>query len=146
MNTLDVNDIVEKPKLLVVDDDALLWEMIKLTCESRWFNISLASNWLEAVKIATIEKFKYIIMDIDMPIMNWIEATKNIRLLPNWWDIEIFWFSWYIDNKRSHLCTNAWMNRIFLKPKQLKEIMDFIQEQSQKPFNQSNLETVYNFH
>jgi CheY-like chemotaxis protein len=68
-------------RILIAEDDAALQFMAgKLM--GRWgFEFDIASNGQEAVDQAQINEGKYdlCLMDIDMPIMNGLEATKIIR-------------------------------------------------------------------
>ncbi len=109
-------------KLMIVDDDAFLGEMIWRHLAKNWIDAIYARNWAEAVKIATSEKVDMIIMDLDMPIMWWIDAAKIItKEDPN---SVILWFSWIMDERRRSECIKAWMRWAYQKPNQIKEIVE----------------------
>lgn len=67
-------------KVLLVDDSALVRSMLKevLTDDSRFEVVSEAGDGQEAVDKARAHKPDLIIMDINMPVMNGIQATKQI--------------------------------------------------------------------
>ena len=66
-----------KIKVLVVDDNEEILTLYKLFLNE--FEVITASNGRLAVEIYSKEKPDIVIMDIRMPEMNGIEATKKIR-------------------------------------------------------------------
>ena len=71
-------------KILVVDDAAFMRLSLKTMLEKNGFDvIGEASNGIEAIEKYKLLKPDIITMDITMPEMNGIEATKNIRKLNN---------------------------------------------------------------
>lgn len=81
-------------KLLVAEDHELLRNGLKDILEridKEFKVIGLAENGKQAVSLALKEKPDVIIMDIDMPVMNGIEATRQIS--KHYSDIGIIGFS-----------------------------------------------------
>jgi CheY-like chemotaxis protein len=66
------------PQILVCDDDISIRDIVKIALQRRGFEVVEASNGLEAVKACRAGPAACIIMDIDMPVMNGIEATRII--------------------------------------------------------------------
>lgn len=69
---------MEKRKILVVDDDANVLESLKLILEEK-YEVMTAKNGKEAVQMYEVHKPDIVLMDIIMPMMNGVEATKEIR-------------------------------------------------------------------
>lgn len=67
-----------KKKILIVDDSALVRKQLSEIIEKLDFEIDMAKNGLEAVQKATILQYDVITMDINMPVMNGLEAVKQI--------------------------------------------------------------------
>ena len=65
-------------KVLIVDDSALVRKQLTEMIQTLGFDISIAKNGKEAVEQATQEQFDVITMDINMPVMDGIEAVKQI--------------------------------------------------------------------
>lgn len=65
--------------ILLVEDNILNQKLIFLTLKKYGFVIDTANNGFVAVEKAKIKKYSIILMDIMMPIMDGIEATKAIR-------------------------------------------------------------------
>ncbi len=81
--SFDVNKIttLKNSQILLVEDNIINQEIIIGVLENSGINIDIANNGKEAINIFTLNKDKYelIFMDIQMPIMGGIEATKIIR-------------------------------------------------------------------
>ncbi len=52
--------------------------MIKRLLKDFGINVTLASNGLEAFNLVKANRFDIIFMDIQMPVMNGVEATEKI--------------------------------------------------------------------
>jgi two-component system chemotaxis response regulator CheB len=65
-------------KVLIVDDSALVRKQLSEIICMLGFEIDTARNGQEAVKKATEFQYDVITMDINMPILNGIEAVKQI--------------------------------------------------------------------
>ena len=69
-------------KILLVDDEADILEILSYNLSAEGYQISTASNGVEAVKKAKKHLPHLIIMDVMMPEMDGIEACEKIRILP----------------------------------------------------------------
>ncbi|MDB2405507.1 ATP-binding protein [Arcobacteraceae bacterium] len=69
----------DKATILVVDDIQLNRELIIESLSNLQFNILEASNGQEAIDICKRTKPNLILMDIKMPIMNGLDATKILK-------------------------------------------------------------------
>jgi CheY-like chemotaxis protein len=69
-------------RVLVVDDNQLLLQALCEHLESKGFDTMVATNGKEAVDQCEKDRPDLVIMDIVMPIMNGIDATKAIRANP----------------------------------------------------------------
>ncbi len=65
--------------LLLVEDNILNQKLIFLNLVKHGFKIDVANNGLEAVEKFKERKYNLILMDLMMPVMDGLEATKHIR-------------------------------------------------------------------
>lgn len=94
---------MNKIRILLVDDQILFAESLKTVLETRGENlevVSIASNGKEAIKMNDIHKPDLILMDIRMPEMNGVEATKTIR--ENDSDVKIIMLTTFDDDEYIH--------------------------------------------
>lgn len=66
-------------KVLVVDDEEDIVEVIQDRLEAYGFTVVTAGTGLEALKKLSMEKFDGIFLDVKMPEMGGIEALEQIR-------------------------------------------------------------------
>ena len=67
------------PVVLIVDDDPTARAVTKLLLEREGCLAIEAPDGLEAIRIALAQRPDLILMDINMPIMDGIEATRLLR-------------------------------------------------------------------
>ena len=74
---------VPKPRVLVVDDDRAVRESLRRSLEFNGYDVSMASDGAEALAgIATVAP-DIVVMDVMMPRLDGIEATKALRKAGN---------------------------------------------------------------
>jgi len=65
-------------KLLIVDDNPINQKFLFYSLK-KYYEIDIADNGFEAVKILDEQNFDVVLMDLSMPIMDGAEATLLIR-------------------------------------------------------------------
>lgn len=66
-------------RVLVVDDDKVLQDNVKQALEFHHFSVDVANNGKEAVGAVYRDKYDLVVMDVNMPEMNGIEALTEIK-------------------------------------------------------------------
>jgi putative two-component system response regulator len=66
-------------RVLVVDDEAMMRDMLNTALKKSGYICSLAENGKRALEELDIASFDVVVTDIDMPVMNGIELAKIIK-------------------------------------------------------------------
>jgi len=74
---------MEKEKILIVDDEKDIRDLIDIFLKNEGYNVVKASNGIEALDIVKKHGVDLIILDIMMPRMNGIDACIKIREISN---------------------------------------------------------------
>ena len=69
----------EKKKILVVEDDIFISDIYQVKFKQEGFEVAIAVNGLEALKILDNFRPDIILLDIIMPQMDGIETLKKIK-------------------------------------------------------------------
>jgi CheY-like chemotaxis protein len=85
--TLDIKyslaEILYEKRILLVEDDLVNQIVMSKMLEQQKLGVTVANNGKEAITICQNEQFDLILMDIQMPELDGIQATKCLRTLNN---------------------------------------------------------------
>jgi PAS domain S-box-containing protein len=103
--------------VLVVEDNLVNRKVVQAYLAHRGHRVTLAVNGVEAVQKATDQDFDVVLMDIRMPEMDGLEATRRIRTLPSpRGQVPIIALTANAYRTDSDACFAAGMNAFLAKP------------------------------
>ncbi|MBQ6527769.1 MAG: response regulator, partial [Clostridia bacterium] len=124
-------------RILVAEDNDINWEIISMLLQMQGIETERAANGqlaVERMQSASRGEFSLIFMDIQMPVMNGIEATKAIRKLDDPWASQIPIIAMTADAFSENVteCLSAGMNGHIAKPVDMKLVMKEIRKIKEK--------------
>ncbi len=119
------------PKLhvLLVEDEPVNRMMARKLLERMGHKVSCAVNGAECLEILNKDVFDTILMDIQMPIMDGLEATRTIRTSNNFIqirDIPIIALSAHANKESRYSALEAGVNGYLCKPFEMKDLEKII--------------------
>jgi CheY-like chemotaxis protein/anti-sigma regulatory factor (Ser/Thr protein kinase) len=111
-------------RVLIVEDQVENWELLRQLLEPIGFQVRVAENGRAGIEMFETWRPQFIWMDIRMPVMDGLEATRRIRALDGGQAVKIVAitasvFAEEIDNVRA-----AGMNDLIRKPFRREELYD----------------------
>jgi CheY-like chemotaxis protein len=101
---------------LLAEDEPINQEVSRSLLEDVGFQVDLAENGAEALALAREITYDLILMDVQMPVMNGIDATRAIRTLPNHSATPILAMTANAFDEDRQGCIEAGMNEHIGKP------------------------------
>ena len=111
-------------RLLIVEDNLINQKIILSVLQKSGMEIEIANNGQEALNLLFVEKKKYdiILMDISMPVMDGIVATKRIRENKKFDTIPIITFTAFAMGVEIEQMFKAGCNAYLTKPLNIKKL------------------------
>ncbi|MDQ1772909.1 response regulator [Labilibaculum sp. A4] len=102
--------------ILLVEDNKLNQTVVKFTLRRYGYLIDVANNGIEAIEMFKQGNYDFILMDIMMPEMDGLDATRAIRNLENGQKIPIIALTADIMIANEEKCLRNGMNGHIAKP------------------------------
>lgn len=116
--------------ILLAEDNPVNQQVATATLEHYGHKVTVADNGEIAVSLCQEHKFDLVFMDMQMPIMDGLEATQHIRTLPDYADgVPIIAMTANSSTEHRNACLSAGMSDFIAKPVQrfkLEELLSRI--------------------
>ena len=109
-------------RVLIAEDDKVNQRVISLLLAQEGLAFMLCTDGLEAIAAAKNERWSLILMDVQMPGLDGIEATRRIRRLSIGGDVPIVALTANARNEDRVACFEAGMNDFVTKPVRRSEL------------------------
>jgi CheY-like chemotaxis protein len=103
-------------RILVVDDEPINREVAKTQLEALDLIVDSAEDGVEAVAMARTGLYAAIFMDMQMPNVNGLDATRQIRQLPDYEFVPIIAMTANVFDEDKAQCLAAGMSDFLTKP------------------------------
>lgn len=123
-------------KILLVEDNELNLQLMKMMFDQLGFSYDTSKNGLDALEKVKNKKYDVILMDVQMPVLNGIDATIEIRKNPDNKDIIIIGLSANVFEEDQQKAKDAGMDDYLTKPIRLAVLADKLEYYYRKILNQ----------
>lgn len=112
----------DRPRVLVVEDNRVSQRVVSHMLEKSGFETECAESGMAALRAASSVHFDLILMDLQMPEMDGIEATHRIRHLPGYENTPIVALTANSGAEFRDLCRDNGLQGFLTKPIQASEL------------------------
>lgn len=108
-------------KILIIEDDNIIWPNIKEYLEENNFIVTLKSDWDSWLKEALRNKYDLFLFDVMLPHKTWFEIAKEVR--EEKIETPIIFLTAKEDMESKEKWFNNWGDDYITKPFRLKELL-----------------------
>lgn len=109
-------DLLKEATILLVEDNLFNQQVSLEIMREAGVNVSIASNGQEAIEMLKKRHFDCVLMDVQMPVMDGFEATRQIRRIPALADNHIIAMTANAGSEDRVRCFDAGMDNFISKP------------------------------
>ncbi|MCL4458278.1 MAG: response regulator [Nitrospirae bacterium] len=113
-------------KILVVDDDKTTRKLLSLYLKGKGYEVVTAENGLDAIEKVGTESVNFILTDMNMPYMDGIEFTKNIKSDPALKSIPIVMVTTEADEDERERAFKAGVDEYLVKPVNAEQVTEAV--------------------
>lgn len=119
-------------RILLAEDNDLNLQLMALMLEQLGYDFEVAKNGKEALRMVINSEFDIVLMDVQMPVMNGLEAAIRIRELGEKGEVFIVGLSANVFDEDQKKATEAGMDDYLTKPIRLISLAEKLKEYSLK--------------
>ncbi len=130
-------------RLLLVEDNLVNQKVVLAILRKKGYHIEVANDGHEALeRLDSVGSYDLILMDVQMPVLDGLEATRAIRREPKWQKIPIIAMTAHAMNGDRERCLQAGMDAYISKPVQPAHLVATIEKhlgaREEKPAAEEN--------
>jgi DNA-binding response OmpR family regulator len=130
---------MKSQQILLVDDDPAIRKFVRANLEAREYQVLLAADGEEALKLMETENPNLILLDIMMPRLDGFEVCRRVR---EWSNIPIIMLSAREGESDKVRCLDCGADDYLTKPFSLKELLSRIKAVLRRSQDNGNLMVV----
>lgn len=104
------------PTILVAEDSADAREMMQVLLKMKGYKVVAADNGIRALEVAVKTKPDAVLLDLQLPIMDGLDVTRNLRLHPTLNRVPIIMLSGHDPKRYRQQAIDAGCDEYLVKP------------------------------
>lgn len=122
----DVRERARPRRILLVDDNRISQRIITHFLRRRQYEVDCVDNGLAALEAFAETDYGLVLMDLQMPGMDGLEATRKIRQAPGGAQVPIIAVTANTSDQYRQQCLAAGMHDFVAKPLEPPELLDAV--------------------
>lgn len=114
--------------ILVVEDNLINQKVLATLLRRRGYEVDVANDGAQAVQYAAEKRYGLILMDLQMPVLDGLEAARLIRSLDDCPQPPIIAITAYTLNGDKQRCLDAGMNGYLPKPVETERLLACVEQ------------------
>src|SRR3989338_9957369 len=116
--------MAKKKKILIVDDEPIFLEMMKMRLEANNYEVINTLNGKDAIRLVKREKPNAVLLDILMPVVDGLKTLKAIRKIKK--DLPVFMVTAFSNKERFELANKFGASGFIVKTSNLNKEVENI--------------------
>jgi len=115
-----------KPTILLIDDDPMVARLVQLVLEPEGYQLTIAPNGLDGLKIAQTNPPDLLLLDLMLPGQDGFQVLRQLRAEPRTADIPVIVLSSKAQPTDKHTAAKIGANAYLTKPYKRAELLSLI--------------------
>lgn len=121
-------DRCSEASILLVEDNLVNQMVVISLLRKKGYQLDVANNGQEALDRLSANLYRLILMDIQMPVLDGLEATRRIRENPAWASLPIVAMTAHAMNGDRERCLQAGMSEYLAKPVDHNRLLKLVEQ------------------
>ncbi|MBI4889899.1 MAG: response regulator [Acidobacteria bacterium] len=113
--------------ILLVEDNLINQKVVTCLLRKKGYLVDTANNGQEALDLLARQRYQLVLMDVQMPVLDGLQATHRIRANPSWVGLPIVAMTAHAMNGDRERCLEAGMNEYLAKPVDHKHLLAIVE-------------------
>ncbi len=113
--------------ILLVEDNLINQKVVTCLLRKKGYLVDTAKHGQEALELLDRNRYQLVLMDVQMPVLDGLQATHRIRSNPAWAGLPIVAMTAHAMNGDRERCLEAGMNEYLAKPVDHKHLLSIVE-------------------